>query len=271
VAWLLCLLPLVANAADNPAAAGAAERPLILAAAPRESEAAARALYDPLADYLSRQLGRPVVFRYPGSWGIYRTSMLKGEYDLVFDGPHLNSYRVEKLQHEVLVKLPGTFQFAIITREDMLFRGVSRMYGRSFCALPPPNLGTLVLFDVFDNPLRQPIVKAATSWKHIYEGVVTGKCDGGVLPLAQLKRFETTNRTKVLFYSNELPNQALSAGPRVTGDMKRRIRNALLSPAAAGPTKALRAESDHVSGFAEVQPGDYDGLSFYLQYEWGFY
>ena len=71
------------------------EPPLVLSAPPRETAEDGKSIYQPVAEYLSTVIGRRVVYQHPGTWGLYRTTMLRGGYDLVFDGPHFNSYRIE--------------------------------------------------------------------------------------------------------------------------------------------------------------------------------
>jgi len=247
--------------------------PLILTAAPLESATAAAELYEPVAGYLGEKLGRPVVFRHVGNWGVYQTQMVRGEYDLVFDGPHFNGYRIEKLRHEVLVKLPGTFQFAIIARENptFLFRGIHRMYGRRFCALAPPNLGTLILFSLYENPARQPMIVVRTDFRSVYDGVLNGLCEAGVVPLAQLRQFDPKERARVLYYSNTMPNQALSAGPRVTQDERARIIAALAGEDGRRITAKLRSAWGVREDFVTAQHDEYLELAAYLRNQWGFY
>jgi ABC-type phosphate/phosphonate transport system substrate-binding protein len=287
VAYPCLLLALTLNCAvadtrlahAKPVAARAAETQtprtaLVLTAAPRETAEAAAALYEPLARYLGEQLGRPVEYRHVGDWGVYQTQMVRGEYDLVFDGPHFNAYRIEKLRHELLVKLPGTFQFAIIARENpsFVFKGIQRMYGRRFCALAPPNLGTLILFSLFENPLRQPVVLAKPDFASVYDGVLNGSCEAGVIPLTQLRQLDHQGKTRILYFSSEIPNQALSAGPRVNADERRQIVAALTSTGGQAVTEKLRATwGSRASGFVAAGSEEYTDLAGFLRHQWGFY
>jgi ABC-type phosphate/phosphonate transport system substrate-binding protein len=260
-----------ALAAIAPHAAATTDKTLILAAPPRESTEASERLYAPLATLLSQATGRSVVYRYPGSWGVYRSEMLRGRYDLVLDGPHFNSWRTERLGHEILVKFPGVHQFAIIARQDTFFAGLQRLAGRSFCTLAPPSLGTLVLLDLFDNPARQPLIVPVQSWRAVYDGVVAGRCVAGVLPIAQLRDYDRTQATRILYYSDEMPGQALSAGPRVNAAERAQIRQALLGTAGTAASAALRASHQIDAGFVVARNQDYTGLARYLRDEWGFY
>ena len=255
-----------------PARVVAEQDALVFTAPPRESPEAGIEMYQPVADYLSQVIGKKVKYKHPGTWGVYRTEMLKGSYDIIFDGPHFNSYRMEKLSHNILVKIPERHEFVVIVRKDKTsFQNVQQMAGRGFCAHAPPNLGTLVLLSQFDNPSRQPVIISTNGWDNIYDGVVSGKCAGGVLPMANLKKYDRTNLTKVIFKTAAMPNQAFSAGPRVTMEDQTRIARALTSPDAAAATEKLRAAYKVGDSFALASNREYQGLAEYLRSEWGYY
>jgi hypothetical protein len=131
---------------------------ITLSAPPRDSEEEGRRRFEPLAEYLSKTLGKKVVYRHPGSWGVYQGAMQKGAYDLVFDGPHFNGWRMEKLDYSVLVKAPGDFSQVVVVRKDNTASDLKRLAGRKVCAHEPPNLGTLIMQGAFDNPARQPLI-----------------------------------------------------------------------------------------------------------------
>lgn len=257
-------------ASTKPAGTEPAIAPLIFSAPPRENAEDSRRIYWPIARYLAQTLGRPVVYEYPGTWGVYRTRMLKGEYDIVFDGPHFNSYRADRLGHEILARLPGYTQFAVVARHDLVFKGVDRMGGRTFCAFAPPNLGTLVLQSLFENPVRQPTIISRDSWQQIHDGVVSGRCDAGVLPITIWKQLNTKELTRQIFVSDELPGQAFSAGPRLSPGERQRLAAALLNPEGLTASSLLR-DIWKSSELLPVEKSSYAGLSNYLKWEWGFY
>jgi len=244
---------------------------LVFTAPPRETQGAGIEIYQPVADYLSQAIGKKVRYKHPGTWGVYRTEMLKGSYDIIFDGPHFNSYRLEKLSHNILVKIPERHEFAVIVRKDKSFQNLSQMAGRSFCTHAPPNLGTLVLLSQFDNPSRQPVIISTNGWENIYNGVASGKCAGGVLPMANLKKVDKANLARVIFKTAAMPNQAFSAGPRVSLEDQMKLAQALASPDAGAPTVKLRAAYKVGDGFALASNQEYQGLAEYLRNEWGYY
>lgn len=245
---------------------------LILGAAPREDEDEARALYGPLADYLGKALGRKVVFKPAGSWGAYQGLMQKGAYDLVFDGPHFNAWRIDRTQHNVLVKVPGEHVFVVVVRkENDKVRELRQLAGRTLCGHAPPNLGTLTALNEFDNPARQPLIVNIDGWKEIHQGLLAGKCVAAVLPLKQLEKFEKdSTQTRIVFRGRTLPDNALSASPRVTAADREKIVRALISPEGELATARLRQKYAAGRPLAVASNQEFAGLGHYLQNEWGF-
>jgi len=246
---------------------------LIMSAAPREEDTEAEAIYGPVADYLSTALGKKVVFKYAGNWGVYQGLMQKGAYDIVFDGPHFNSWRVDRVQHNVLVKVPGDHVFVVLVKKDNdKIRELKQLAGRTICAHAPPNLGTLTALNEFENPARQPILINTDGWKEIYQGMLANKCVAAVIPLKALEKFEkdTGHQAKIVFRGATLPDNALSAGPRLSVQDQEKITRALLSPEGEKATAKLRAKYASNKPFGAANNKEFAGLGTYLKNEWGY-
>ncbi|MFV1997553.1 MAG: phosphate/phosphite/phosphonate ABC transporter substrate-binding protein [Acidiferrobacterales bacterium] len=246
---------------------------IVFAAPPRENAQTGEDKYAPIAEYLSKVLNKKVVYKQPGTWGVYRTEMLKGEYDIVFDGPHFNSYRAQKLKHNILVKIPIRHEFVVIVKKGRKrYSDIDQLAGRTFCTHAPPNLGTLTLLSQFPNPSRQPSIINTKGWKNIYNGVISGKCTAGILPIANLKKFDAAGtQANIVWKNRALPNQAFSAGPRLNKEEQQKIATALLSAQASGPTSKLRAAYRVGEKFERATNQEYAGVSEYLRNEWGYY
>lgn len=246
---------------------------IIFTAPPREQPSVGRAKYEPIAQYLSKVLKRNVVYKHPGTWGVYRTKMLRGDYDIIFDGPHFNSYRAEKLNHNILAKVPIKHEFVVIVnKKNGRYKKMDQLAGRTFCAHAPPNLGTLTLLSQFPNPSRQPSIINTKGWDKIYKGVVDGKCTAGILPLANLRKLDRNGRQmKIVFRHHAMPNQAFSAGPRLNSHEQRKIAHALISREATIPTAKLREAYGVGKQFKPANNKEYAGISNYLKNEWGYY
>jgi len=244
---------------------------LVLTAPPRESEQKALEIFQPIADYLTRTLGRPVVYKFSDNWLTYQSEMQKDLYDIVFDGPHFVSYRAARHQHTPLVKLPGKFIFVIIAKKDNdRINKVEDVNGRRMCAPAPPNLAALTALAQYTNPSRQPIVVDTKGFPQTYEGLLSGKC---VAAAMQIKVFEKLDKekkaAKILFESKGLPNQAFSASPRLDAAQRAKLAEALLSPAGKLATAKLREEYNG-QDFVPATAQEYEGVHVLLKDVWGF-
>lgn len=246
---------------------------LVFSAPPRENEEEAMRTYQPIAEYLARITGKTIVYQRPADWITYQTEMQRGGYDLVFDGAHFNSWRISNLQHSALVKLADEHAFAVVVRKDEnRIIDIKQLAGQKVCAMNPPNLGTLAVLNQFENPMRQPFIMNNMGWARIYEGVAfEKKCAAGILPVALLKKFPNSeNLVRVLYKTKTLPNQAFSAGPRISREDQAKIAAALISPEGSAATARLMSTYGTDKGLAYANKEEYAGLDVYLKDTWGY-
>lgn len=246
--------------------------PLVLSAAPRDSQEEGERRFGPVATYLSEVLGRKVIYKHPGTWGGYESDMQKGKYDFVFDGPHFVGWRIDKLDHTALIKFPGEFTYtAVVRNDDSRFKNMKQLVGRTICAHPPPNLGTLIMYDQFDNPVRQPSVVIVDGYKEIYDALLAKRCDAAMLPLGHVHKFDPMGQhLRIVYQSAPMPEQGLSAGPRVSPGDRQKLVRALLSPAADKPLALVRKDYGLGKPFVAAHNEEYAGLGRYLQDVQGF-
>lgn len=260
-AGLCALFALPATAADY-----------VFTAPPRDAGGDESDVYQPVADYLSKVTGKRIVYQYADNWLTYQDKMRKGEYDIMFDGPHFLSWRIAKLQHEPLAKLPGKLVFATIARkENEKVNSMRDLAGRPVCGLAPPNLATLTLTAQFDNPARQPLILEVKSFKDAYDGVLNGKCLAASLPAGALKKLdEQKQAVKVIYQSDGVPNQGFSAGARFTADERAKMSAALLMPEAQ--TKMVKFFDTWNKGkdLAPANRGEYENVVVLLKDTYGF-
>ncbi len=249
---------------------GVVSADLVLSAPPRETAEAGEKIYKPLAEYLSQVSGEKVGYRHSDTWAIYQAMITKDEYDLVFDGPHFVSWRIERLKHVPLAALAGKLSFVVAVRAgEKRVRTLNDLAGKGVCGHAPPNLATLTLFDQFSNPLRQPKLVETKGFDGAYQGLLNGKCVGTVLPTEVHRKLDAAHRTRILYESAPVPNQALTASPRVSEAVRVRIAAALLSPQAKLNARSLAASLGG-SDFVEVTAADYQGHDELLKNVWGF-
>lgn len=221
-----------------------ANSPLIFSAPPRGSYAEEVSIYEPIVQLLSKVIGKKVEYKYSDNWLSYSKEMTEGRYDIVFDGPAFNGWRIERLSHTPLVRLPEDFIFVVVAKADNdRVKNVKDLAGRRICAHAPPNLGTLTLLSQFDNPARQPVIVETKGWDTAYKALIDGKCVATVLPIKNLGKNDVGPQrlTKTLYQHKALPNQAFSVGPRIAPELHAKIAKALLSEEGKQATANLRA------------------------------
>jgi ABC-type phosphate/phosphonate transport system substrate-binding protein len=265
--------PLPTPVQETPTASAPGEDALVLSAPPRENAEEGATRFGPIADYLSQTLGRKVVYRHPGTWGGYQSDMQRGNYDLVFDGPHFVSWRIEKLRHNVLVKLPGEFLYVGFVRADNTrIKDIEQIAGQPVCVHAPPNLGTLMLLSAFDNPSRQPSIVITHGYDGIYKGVLEGKCVAGMLPKNHLQKYDKDGKqTRVVYEHRTAPEQAFTAGPRFSASERAKMVNALIAPGAETALASFRETYAFAGWFVPANNEEYAGLGAYLKPVQGFY
>ena len=246
---------------------------LVFSAPPRETEEDGIRTYQPIAEYLSRIIGKTIVYKHPSDWLSYQTEMQHGSYDLVFDGPHLNSWRISRLRHNALVKIAGEHAFAVVVRRDnSSITDIKQLAGQTVCGMDPPSLGTLTVLNHFDNPIRQPLIINSISWTKAYKGLVLDKmCTAAILPTESLKKFHNSkNFVRVVYKTKILPNQAFSAGPRISRGDQALIAAALISSEANHVLSRLMAAYGDGQGLTYTNKDEYAGLDVYLKDSWGY-
>ncbi|MFV1992687.1 MAG: phosphate/phosphite/phosphonate ABC transporter substrate-binding protein [Acidiferrobacterales bacterium] len=251
---------------------------IIFSAPPRGSAEKENKVYKPIAAYLSKVLRKKIIYQHPGNWLSYQHNMQIGKYDLVFDGPHFVSWRILKINHVPLVKLPGKLAFNIIVAKNSEhlknkhIKSYKDLTGRTVCGLAPPNLATLTLYSLYTNPVRQPLVVEIKSFPDGYAKAIDGTCVGAVM---RDKMFNKLNKKKkagrVIFKSKGITNQAFSAGPRFSAKDKEKLVVALLSKSAAGQMQAFHKRFNKKGKpLLSAKKQDFDGLALLLKDVWGF-
>jgi ABC-type phosphate/phosphonate transport system substrate-binding protein len=147
--------------------------------------------------------------------------------------------------------------------DNSRIRELKHLAGHGVCAPPPPDVATLTLLSQFTNPARQPAIVEANSWDAMYKNLRDGKCAGAIVTSQHLDRIDR-NLVKVLYRHSAMPNHALSAGPRITPELRNAIRQSLLTPQGKLATAKLRA-AHNAEELVPARGEDYAGLGKLLK------
>ncbi|WP_126457010.1 phosphate/phosphite/phosphonate ABC transporter substrate-binding protein [Sulfuriflexus mobilis] len=259
-----------------PAWAAAAEPGVItMTTAPTQSVADTHKLYGPLAEYLSQASGKQVKLVPVRNFLEYTSKMRKDEFDIIFDGPHFVSWRMQHTGHIPLARIPGELVFMAAVKDGGTIKDIKELVGKKVCAVNSPNLATLMVLDAFPNPVRQPVIVAQRSFKDSMQCLKDGKADAAILPVAFWKKFEKAGKTKglrLLYSTNKqpLPPRTFSISKRVDAATREKIRLALLdSEGKPGPQPVLNRFRS--KNFVAVKESEYTDLTRLLLSVWGFH
>ena len=245
---------------------------LVFTAPPRESKQAGEEQYGSLAEFFSQQLGQPVKYEHPGNWLTYQSNMRAGKYDIVFDGPHFASWRQVHLEHDMLVKLPGYLQFYLLARAvDNKINTPDDLIGKKICGISPPNLSTLSMLAIYKNPVRQPIIKGIKGGMgKVHKAFVSGKCEAMVLRTTfyhkKLKP-EQREKLKIIYTTERMPQQVISAGNRISRTEKQKLQNYLLKgqKGQQALTPTLKRFGGKAKSFIRARNEEYQGYNMLLE------
>lgn len=239
----------------------------IFTAPPRESKERAIEIYEPIAEYLSIITGEKFVYKYPGNWTEYSRGMLNREYDLAFDGPHFVSWRIKNIDHDAIAKLPQLHIWRVIVRSDSTdIKTLDDLVGKKVCAPKSPNFGMLTMMSHYPNPDREPIHVITKGWNDGYNGVLKGRCVATVLPKTNHRKFDPElAKTRAIHTHLPYPNQAFTAGPNLSPEMKAKIIDNLLSEDGQIALLELRERFTRGEKLVSVDNEEYEGISMVLK------
>ncbi|MCW8935266.1 MAG: phosphate/phosphite/phosphonate ABC transporter substrate-binding protein [Gammaproteobacteria bacterium] len=239
----------------------------LFTAPPRESPERGAEIYKPIADFLTKSTGERFIYKQPSSWAEYSQAMQNKEYDLVFDGPHFVSWRIEYIQHDVLAKLPQLHIWRVIVRADAPgINNLDDLVGKKVCAPKSPNFGMLTMMSHYTNPEKEPIHIITKGWKGAFNAVVEGKCVAAVIPKTNHRKFDPDlKKTKALHTHLPYPNQAFTAGAGITPNLKSKIAKELLSPEGQSALSHLRDRFTRGALLVSADNEEYEGISMVLK------
>ena len=234
---------------------------------PRENKDESIAMYKPVTDFLTKATGEKFVYRVSDTWPEYSIAMKNQEYDVVFDGAHFVSWRIKYIDHEILAKLPELLIWRVVSlKESAEIKTLDDLIGKKLCAPKSPNFGYLIIMSHYTNPDREPTQVVTKSWKDGYDGVIKGDCEAAVMPKANHLMYDPDlSKTKALYTHLPYPNQAITAGPRLSSALKAKLRNAILSDEGQAAMSMVRDRFSPGAFLVGAENEEYEGISMVLK------
>jgi phosphonate transport system substrate-binding protein len=249
--------------------------PLLIGLLPEQDIFKQVARYEPLARYLSKQIGANISLTVVPSYEQILSSFTSQNMDAVFFGSFTYILARTRLKVEVLARPIGlngssTFRGVIFVRKDSRIRSVRDMEGKRFAFVDRGSasgyLLPLAYFKKVNVNYRTYLKESYFAGTHedaIYD-VLDRKADIGAAKSTELERLAAKdarikNDLLVLSESSEMPESSLAVRKDLDGSVKEALKTALLNmhtdPEGAGILKEFGAQrfiETHDSDFKPV-------------------
>lgn len=218
---------------------------------------AAREIYKPLLDYLSKETGDTFVLVTASNYSSYWRNILQpGATDFSYDEAHFADYRIQRSGFVPLVRTAERTSYALMANLEFEGQGLSSLQRHSIVTMAAPSLGYALLMQIYPDPVEQPrILSAASSWRDGVQIVFGGEADAAIVPSWLGANYSNLTLMQT---SREFAGPAVLAAPGVPEEVRIKVRDALLKLGDAPELTELLLELG-VSRFVPAEAADYAG------------
>lgn len=223
--------------------------------------------YTPLTEYLSKQTGHNIRLVTAQNFFTYWEIMKRDDvYDLILDAAHLTDFRIQRMDYVPLAKLPDVVSFSLVTSGDNLVFEPSDLIGKRVASLGSPSLAAVSLSQLFDNPMRLPIIVEVNNSQTAIDKLLAGEVSAAIIPTPLV---QTQSNLNTVTSIQQVPHMALSAKPSVPLEVQESIRKALTSATETADGQRMLNKLNF-ERFVVAEPSTYDGYAELLQGVWGY-
>lgn len=225
----------------------------------------ARDLYKPLLDYLSEATGQTFVLVSAANYSSYWRDIKKTPHpDFSFDEAHFADYRIQHLDYTPLVRTREPTRYTLLSSMSVESLDTDQLFGDGIASMPAPSLGYALLMEFFPNPVHQPKIVSASSWRDAIQSVFSGDAGAAVAPSSLMDTYPNLNAIRV---SREFPGPAFLAASTVPEAVRIQVRDALLKMN-TDPALTEKLLELGISTLIPASASDYEGSQEVLN---GFY
>ena len=194
---------------------------------PNYPPAQAQEVYKPLLDYLGKATGHKFVLKAAPNYHVYWRDMRSATpTDFALEEAHFTDYRINRQRFTPLVRSSDPTRYTLLADADVASKGANYLIGRRIVSMSAPSMGYLLLGELYKNPISQPEIQSvAASWKDGVEMVFADETDAAMVPGYIAKDYP--NLVPVAT-SRDFVGRALSAGPTVPADVRKKVSDAML-------------------------------------------
>ncbi len=260
--WLVALFLL-------PRLAGTDETALVLLIQPLPREERTFRSYQPLAQYIETLTGRPCTIQIPPNFPAYWSVLHRNSYDIALDGPHFTDYRLNKFGFSAIAKVPDSASYSLITRDTARIVDPAQLVGRRIASLGLLSGGSTRLNAMFPNPARQPVLIEVRSSEEAINFLLAKRVEAAFLPTAVVSQKLQRGGLTVMLTTEPMARLVLSTSPRLSAEMKEKIRDGLLQAHQTDTGRAM-LQGVGLERFEPVTPESFANQRNVLKSYWGY-
>lgn len=241
---------------------------------PRLSTVELQTMFNPLVDYLTREVGEKVTLVIPRNFDGVKEAVKAGQMDIGFVNPLIYIQIKDKINIEPLalsseVKSGTRLRGIIIVRKDSGFTKLQDLKGKKFSFVeedsPAGHIFQKLLlsragFSVDKDIIMLPYAK---THENVTMAVFNKTADAGGVREEQLDKMKGTldiSQLKIIGYTDYFPNWPFFSTPHLKKEAADKIRAALLKLKPNDPQNEKILGPARLTGFIPVTDKEYDDL-----------
>lgn len=254
--------------------AGPAGAEIKLGVLPRLSAMELHTMFNPLAEYLSKETGEKVSLVIPKDFEAFKQAVKAGQMDIAF----ANSLIYVQLKKEAAIdalalsseaKSGTRFRGIIIARKDSGINKVQDLKGKKVSFVDKDSAAgyifQVLLLNKAGLDVHKDIVLLPFAKKHdnVTMAVFSKAADAGGIredDLDKMKDKVDLSQIRIVGYTDYFPNWPMFATSKLNKAMEGKVRAALLKLKPNDPRSEEVLRAAHLTGFAPVNDKDYDEL-----------
>jgi len=218
----------------------------------------------PLTDYLSQTLHRPVTLRLSPDMGSAIKEVASGNVQLAYLTPVAYLEARKKGKAQLIVKTvtngKGSFRLMIVVRQDSPIKTINDLVGKDFAFGDEKALLQRATVVGAGLPLdKLHSYKFIGHYDNIVRAIISGDFDAGILKDTMAYKWQGKG-IRILYQSPDLPPYNITASSNTSPKTVAELRKAFLALSAKNPEhiKVIKALDKKYDGFASTSDSEYD-------------
>ena len=231
-------------------------------------------MFNPLAEYLTKETGEKVSIVIPRDFDAYKAAARAGNFDLGFTNSLIYVQLKKDVQIEPLViaaeqKAGTRFRGIIIARKDSGIESLPALKGKRLVFVERDSAAghifQVLLLKKAGLEVNRDFALLPFAKKHdnVAMAIFNGAADAGGMREDDFERMKDKvdiTQLKIIGYTEYFPNWTMFAAPGLNKATADKIRTALLNLKSGGPQSEKVLKPARLTGFGQVADRDYDRL-----------